>query len=98
MTKAVILMVNEEPIEIDYFVQGFIDHTIRGIVSALEGVGEAEHIGILIEGDDIEISVNNTQLPVNPFVCAITTNTIKGMVKSLKGVNEVKTIKISISK
>lgn len=98
MTKSVILIVNEKPVEIDYFVQGFIDHTVRGMVLALEGVIEAEHIGIILKGEDTEISVDNNQLQINPFVSRITSNTIRGMVKSLKGVSDAEAIKISLSK
>ena len=40
MTRRINLSVNEVPVEIDYFVQGFIDHTVAGMIAALEGTGE----------------------------------------------------------
>jgi hypothetical protein len=91
-------MVNGKLIEIDDFVQRFIEHTVRGMLSALEGVSEAEHVNVSIGGDDIEINVNNKRLLIKPFVCKIIRNTIMGIVKSLNGVTDIGTINISISK
>ena len=49
MTRQVSLSVNDAPIELDYFVQGFIDHTIDGILSSLEGIGETGSVNISID-------------------------------------------------
>jgi hypothetical protein len=68
------------------------------MLSALEGVSEAEHVNVSIGGDDIEINVNNKRLLIKPFVCKIIRNTIMGIVKSLNGVTDIGTINISISK
>ena len=37
MTRQISLLVNEVPINLDYFVQGFIAHTTAGMLAALEG-------------------------------------------------------------
>ena len=96
MTRRITLLVDDASIELDYFVQGFIDHTIDGMLSALEGTGEIETLNISIEGDKVTINLNNTMVPINPFVNKIIRNTIFGMVSSLKGVSEINRMNISI--
>ena len=95
-SRQVSLSVNDAPIEIDYFVQGFIDHTVGGILAALEGTGEIESLALSIEGDKVTINLNDAMVPINPFVNKIIRNTIVGMVSSLKGVSEVNRMNISI--
>ena len=84
-SRQVSLSVNDVPIALDYFVEGFIDHTIGGILSALEGIGEIKTLDISIEADKVTINLNNAVVPINPFVNKIIRNTIVGMVSSLKG-------------
>jgi len=98
MTRRISLSVNDMPIELDYFVQRFIDHTLSGMVSALEGTGEIESLDVSIEGDRVTINLNNALVPINPFVNKIIRNTTVGMVSSLKGVSEINKINISIIK
>ncbi len=96
MTRQVSLLVNDMPIELDYFVQGFIDHTIVGMLEALEGTTEIENLELSIDGDKVAINLNNAVILTNPFVSKIIRNTIVGMVSSLKGVNETDRTKIHI--
>lgn len=96
MTREVSLLVNDQPIGLDYFIQGFIDHTTGGMLAALEGVGEIKSADISIGGDKVTINVNNALVPINPFVSMIIRNTVVGMVSSLKGVDEVNTVSITI--
>ena len=98
MTRHISLSVNDVPIELDYFVEGFIDHTIGGMLSALEGTGETKILDISIEGDKVTINLNDGVVPINPFVNKIIRNTIVGMVSSLKGVSEINRMNISIRK
>ncbi len=48
MTRQISLLVSDVPVELDYFVQGFTDHTIGGMVSLLKGVGKIDRIKINI--------------------------------------------------
>jgi len=98
MTRQISLSVNDQPIELDYFVQSFTDHTIYGILASLEGTGEIHEVEISIEGDNLTINLNNTLLPTNPFVTKIIRNTIVGMVSSLKGVGEIDRVSIIIKR
>ena len=95
-TRQVSLSVNDVPIEIDYFVQEFIDHTIGGILEALEGTGEIKTMALSINGDKVTINLNNALVPINPFVTKIIRSTVAGMVSSLKGVSEINRLNISI--
>ena len=87
---------NDVPIELDYFVQGFIDHTVGGMIATLEGTGEIESLDLSIKRDQITIDLNNAEVPINPFVNKIIRNTVVGMVSSLKGVTAVDTLHLSI--
>jgi len=96
MTREVSLLVNGQPITLDYFVQGFIDHAVGGMLSSLEGVGSIQRAEIAIEGDDITVNLNGAHLPTNPFVTKIIRNTVRGMVSSLKGVGGTDSVRVVI--
>jgi hypothetical protein len=96
MTRQVSLSVNDVPIELDYFAQGFIDHTTGGILAALEGTGEIESLELSLEDDRVAINLNNAVVPINPFVNKIIRSTVVGMLSSLKGVGEINRANISI--
>ena len=96
MTRQVSLLVNEAPIELDYFVQGFIDHTTGGMIAALEGTGEMKTLELSIDGDKVAVSLNSAEVPVNPFVSKIIRSTVVAMVSTLKGVGEIDRVKLNI--
>lgn len=96
MTRKIGLSVNDTPIEMDYFVQGFVDHTVYGMVSSLEGVGDIHDIEININGKDAAVMVNNQPLSLNDFASAIVGSTLRGMVSSLKGVDKPEKIYVGI--
>ena len=98
MTKHIALSVNDKPIELSYFLQGFIDHTAGGMVEALEGTGEVKTLDISIEADSVIINLNNTSVPLNPFVSRVIRNTIFGIVSSLKGASKISKTNISIKR
>ena len=98
MTREVSLLVSDQPVRLDYFVQGFIDHTIGGMLASLEGVGTIQRVEVSIEGDNVIVNLNSALLPINPFVSKIVRNTVVGMVASLKGVGELDRVKIIIQR
>jgi hypothetical protein len=99
MTKEINLSVNEVSIQLDYFVQGFIDHTIAGMVAALEGTGEIKTLFVSIEGDNVTIKLNNELVPINLFATKIIRSTILGMLATLKGVSgEINRVELGIRK
>jgi len=95
-SKQVILHVNDAPIEMDYFVQGFIDHVISGMLNALRGTCRIKNLNLSLEGDTVNIDLNGSTVPINDFVNKIIRNTVLGMVTSLKGVKEVNKLNIEI--
>jgi len=96
MSKQVSLWVNDECIDIDYFVSGYIDHTVDGIVASLRGTGQIKTLDLSINDSQVTINLNNAQVPVNEFANKIIGSTITGMVSTLKGVSKVKSVKIAI--
>jgi hypothetical protein len=98
MTVQLNLMVNDAPIKTDYFVSGFIDHTVSGMIESLEGTGQIKNLELVIDGGALTINLNGADIPVNAFVTLIFKGTISGMVSTLKGVNEINKVKITISK
>jgi hypothetical protein len=98
MTREVSLLVNGQPIALDYFVQGFIDRTVCGMLASLEEVGTIQGVEVSIEGADVTVSLNNAQLTINPFVSRIIRNTTIGMVSSLKGVDKLDSVAVVIQR
>jgi hypothetical protein len=98
MSKQVSLVVNGAPVDTDYFVAGFIDQTVEGMLRSLRGAGEIGEMEMAIDRDgQVTITLNNAQLPVNEFVNRIIRSTIFGMLSSLKGVDEISTVLLKIS-
>jgi hypothetical protein len=95
-TSQVSLTVNDAAIELDDFVQRFIDHVIGGMLTTLKGTGEISSVDISIVEDKVTIDLNNKVVPINPFVSEIMRNVVTGMVSSLKGVEKANRITINI--
>ena len=98
MTRQVSLSVNEQAISLDYFVQALFDHTLGGIMEALEGTGEIKDLAISVDGDEIKINLNGAAVPLNPFVSRIARNTILAMVSSLKGAAGAERVRINVER
>ena len=96
MTKQVSLDVAGQSIKLDYFVESFIDHTTRGMVSSLEGVGEINTLVLTISGEEVELTINESDIPVNRFSGLIIASTVAGMVAPLKGVAGTGDIRIGL--
>lgn len=97
-SRQVSLSVNDAPINLDYFVEGFIDHVVGGIIAGLKGTGEIEALDISINADEVNINLNDDVIPVNLFASKIIRSTIFGMVSPLKGVNGIERLLISIKR
>ena len=98
MTIILNLTVNDVPIKTDYFVAGFIDHTVSGMIEALEGTGKIKDLNLMIDGDTVTINLNGAHVPTNAFTSKIIKGTTIGMVSTLKGVTDVKKLVIVLSK
>jgi hypothetical protein len=98
MTVILNLTVNDVPIKTDYFVAGFIDHTVSGMIEALEGTGKIKDLNLTIDGDTVTINLNGALIPTNAFTSKIIKSTTIGMLSTLKGVNDVKKLNLILSK
>jgi hypothetical protein len=98
MTRAVSLSVNNTPINLDYFVSGYLDHVIGGIVASLKNTGNIETLELTLDEEgQIGIVLNGTDVPLSYFPVEIIRSTVAGMVAPLKGVSgEVKKLQVSI--
>jgi hypothetical protein len=92
------LSVNNAPIALDGFVQGYIDHVVGGILASLKGTGEIKGVDLTIEGDQVSIVLNNAAVPLTPFATRIIRNTIVGMISSLHGVHKIERVQLYIKK
>lgn len=86
MTVEIKLTVNDNPIQLDYFVAGFIDHTVSGMIESLEGTGQIKDLKYSIDDDKVTINLNGADVPVNEFVTIIFKSTTFGFLTPLKGV------------
>ncbi len=98
MTVQLKLTVNDVPIKTDYFVENFLDHTVSGMLEALEDTGDIKDLVLTIEGDNVAIKLNGAAVKINAFVNKIIRSTTIGMVSTLKGVSDVKKLKLTICK
>jgi hypothetical protein len=87
MTKKIDLSVNNEPIKLDYFVAGYMDHVTGGIVASLHDTGQIKKLKLTLdEKGDVRLTLNGADVPLNYFVVEIVRSTLLGMVAPLKGV------------
>lgn len=98
MTRKIMLSINNIPIELDYFVQNFLDHTVAGMVSSLEGVVEIRDLDISLENDQTTILLNGVSLPINAFVNDLFRNTLFGLLSTLKGVSDIRQMALGIQR
>ena len=98
MTVKLSLIVNNASIDTDYFVEGFIDHTVSGMIQALKGTGEMKDLNVAIERDNVTIILNGAAVPLSVFANKIIRSTIIGMVSTLKGVNDIGKLSLVLHK
>jgi hypothetical protein len=99
MARKVSLTINDNPIEMDNFVEGYIYHVAVGILASLKGTGKINDLQLNIDNDgQVEIALNGSDIPLSYFPVQIIRNTFTGMVANLKGVDkELKTLELKVS-
>lgn len=99
MTRQVTLSVNDVPINLDYFVQNYIDHVVGGIVASLKDTGEIDSLNLSIDNEgQVAINLNGADVPISYFPNEIIKSTILGMVSPLKGVSQIDRLEITIGR
>ena len=87
MTRKIDLSVNNTPVDLDYFVSGYLDHVTGGIVASLHDTGEIKQLKLTMdEKGDVRINLNGADVPLSYFPVEIIRSTIMGMMAPLKGV------------
>ena len=71
MTVKLSLIINDTPISTDYFVEGFIDHVVSGIIESLEDTGKIKELDLSINDGNVIINLNGTIVSTNPFASKI---------------------------
>ena len=97
-SRELTLNINGADIKLDYFVQGFIDHVVSGMVTALEDTTQIKTLKLTIADEDVAMNVNGAVIPLNNFVRTVIKNTVFGMISSLKGIDRVEKLKLHIAK
>ena len=93
------LTVNDAPIKLKYFTQGFIEHIVNGILGSLKGTGEIENLELSIDEDrQVKLNLNGADISLTPFANKIITETITGMVSTLKGAGKIHRLNLIINK
>lgn len=90
MTRRVSLSVNNVPINLDYFVENYIDHVVGGIIASLKDTGAIKNLELDIDNTgQVKITLNGADVPLGYFPVEIIRNTLSGLVSTLKGVDKV---------
>jgi hypothetical protein len=98
MSRKVSLLVNEKPIVMNPFVEGYVYYIAEGIVNSLKDTEPIKTLNLDIDSDGLlTVTLNSNGVPVNEFVMEIVRNTVSGMISNLKGVDEaMSTLSISV--
>jgi hypothetical protein len=89
VTRQISLSVNDIPIKLEYFVEGYVDHVIGGIIASLKDTGEIKSLELTIDNQgQVKIDLNGADVPIGYFPVEIIRNTLTGMVSTLKGVDK----------
>jgi hypothetical protein len=100
VTREISLDVNNTPVKLDYFVAGYIDHVVGGIIASLKNTGEIKELKLTIDNDGlVAIDLNGADVPISLFPTEIIKSTIEGMVTPLKGVTgSIASLELKISR
>ena len=99
MARKTSLTVNNIPIELDYFVEGYIYHVVTGMLASLKGTTTIKKLGLNVNEDgQVQIALNGNEVSLSYFPVQIIRSTLAGMVSNLKGVTgEMRTLELRIT-
>ncbi len=99
MARQVSLTVNDNHIELDRFVEGFVYHVASGILNSLKGTSAIKNLELSVDSDgQVNITLNGTEVSLSYFPVQIIRDTLAGMVANLKGVtDEMHTLELKIT-
>ena len=99
VSMKVSLTVNNIPIKLDLFVEGYVYHLTSGILASLKDTGPINKLKLVVDNaGQVKITLNGADVPLIAFPMQIIRNTLAGMVSTLKGVDsELKTMELKIT-
>ena len=99
MPRKTSLIVNNIPLELDYFVEGYVYHVVAGILASLKDTETIKNLELDVDGDGlVRITLNGADVPLSYFPVQIIRDTLAGMVSNLKGVTEkMRTLELRIT-
>ena len=98
MARKVSLTVNNNPIKLDNFVEGYVYHVTGGILASLKDTDMIKKLELNIDSSgDVKINLNDKEVPLSYFPVEIIRNTMAGLISNLKGVEgPLKTLELNI--
>jgi len=96
--RKVSLSVNNKPIILEEFVEGYVYHITGGILASLKDTGAFKTMALDIDDTgDVKITVNGKDVRLSFFPVELVRNTLAGMVANFKGVDgKLKTLALRI--
>jgi hypothetical protein len=98
LSERTTLSVNDVPVKLDYFVEGYIYHVVSGILGSLRDTDEIKSLSLNIDNEgQVTIQLNGSEIELKYFPVEIIRSTIMGAIAPLKGVEgEVDRVEITI--
>ena len=99
MSRKISLTVNNIPLKLDYFVEGYVYHVVGGIIASLKDTGAIKNLELVVDNaGQVKINLNGADVPLIYFPQEIIRNTLAGMVSALKGVDSgLNTLELKIT-
>lgn len=90
------LLINNNPTELNPFVEEYLARISIGIAASLKGVDYIRSVEIHHEHEDVTIAVNGEDVSLTPFPVKIISDTLRGLVSALKGADDIKSLHVSV--
>lgn len=90
------LLVNNIPIALNFFVAEILYKTLIGALAALKRTEAIESLQVSVREGQVGLTLNGAQLPLTPPVNDIIANTLAGIVSSLRGVHQIDSLHIEL--
>jgi len=99
VSRKISLTVNNIPLKLDYFVEGYVYHVVGGIIASLKDTGAIKNLELVVDNaGQVKINLNGADVPLIYFPQEIIRNTLAGMVSTLKGVDSgLNTLELKIT-
>ena len=90
------VQINQSPLELNEFVEGFIAEVAIAMVKSLKGVDYIKKVEYHHEKDDVEVAVNGEDIELTQFPIEIINSTLLGIMAPLKGTDNIERLDIVV--